>query len=273
MPSSFVLTSNVECVVMAKDTVTRTLIVAGLLSVVCSALVSTSAVVLRPRQAENKDLDRKKNILQAAGLFEEGRPVAELFAQFEIRVVDLATGEFRDDIDVVTFDQRKAAKSNDQGLAIPKKKDLAGIKRRSQFALVYVSLDEKGALQQLILPVHGKGLWSTLYGYLALDADLTTINGFAFYEHGETPGLGGEVDNPRWKKQWIGKEAFDAEGNASIEVLKGKVDPASADSKHEIDGLAGATITSRGVSALLKYWLGEEGFKPLLDRLRKEKGS
>ncbi len=138
-------------------------------------LVAVAAVKLKPMQDYNKELDRKKNILQAAGLFEEGRPVAELFAQFEIRVVDLATGEFRDDIEAASFDQRKAAKSSDQGLAIPSKKDLAGIKRRSQFALVYVSLDEKGALQQLILPVHGKGLWSTLYGYLALDSDLTTI--------------------------------------------------------------------------------------------------
>ena len=124
----------------------------------------------------------------------------------------------------------------------------------------------------MILPVHGKGLWSTLYGYLALDSDLTTINGFAFYEHGETPGLGGEVDNPRWKAQWIGKKAFDQEGNIKIKVLKGKVNPKSSDLQHEIDGLAGATITARGVDSLLRYWLGESGFKPLLDRTRSKGG-
>jgi Na+-transporting NADH:ubiquinone oxidoreductase subunit C len=257
---------------MARETVSDTINVAGLLSVVCSALVASSAVMLRPQQAENKDLDRKKNILEAAGLFEEGKSTEEQFQEFEIKIVDLATGEFRDDIDAATFDQRKAARSDETGVAIAKENDLGGIKRRSLTALVYVSLDGEGGLRQLILPVHGKGLWSTLYGYLALDADLTTINGFAFYEHGETPGLGGEVDNPRWKEQWIGKKAFDEEGNLKIKVLKGKVNPNSPDLQHQIDGLAGATITSRGVSSLLHYWLGESGFKPLLDRLRSKKG-
>ncbi len=248
---------------MAKDTVSKTFIVAGLLSVVCSAFVSTTAVFLRPEQAKNKDLDRKKNILQAAGLYEEGKSIEELFQEFEIKVVDLATGEFRNNIDAVMFDQRKAAKSADLGVEISKADDLAGIKRRSPYALVYVAENENGEIQQLILPVHGKGLWSTLYGYLALDADLTTIDGFAFYEHGETPGLGGEVDNPRWKAQWIDKKAFDEEGNTRITVIKGKVDPNSPDRQYQVDGLSGATITTR---------LGKNGFKPLLDRIRSKEG-
>lgn len=258
---------------MAKDSVSKTFLVAGLLSVVCSALVSTSAVLLRPRQDINKDLDRKKNILQAAGLFDKDRPVEDLFAQFETRVVNLASGEFSDNFEAAGFDQRNFAKSTEHGLAIPREEDLAGLKRRSKFALVYIARDEQGSLQQLILPVHGKGLWSTLYGYLALDADLNSVNGFAFYEHGETPGLGGEVDNPRWKAQWIGKQAFAADGTPRIEVLKGPVPPDSSDAKHQIDGLSGATITSRGISKLLEYWLGEDGFKPLLDRLKQEKGT
>ena len=253
---------------MAEETVTKTFLVAGLLAIGCSALVSSSAVMLRPDQIRNKDLDRKKNILQAAGLYVEEKPIEELFQKFETKVLELATGKFREDIDATTFDQRKAARGTEQGIAIPRKEDIAGIKRRSQFALIYIERDENGVLQQLILPVHGKGLWSTLYGYLALDSDLSTINGFAFYEHGETPGLGGEVDNPRWKGQWVGKKAFNEQGETQITVLKGKVPPDSAKAEYQIDGLAGATITSRGVDALLKYWLGENGFKPLLDQLR-----
>jgi Na+-transporting NADH:ubiquinone oxidoreductase subunit C len=257
---------------MAKETISKTLIVAALLAVVCSAFVASSAVLLRPQQAKNKDLDRKKNILQAAGIFEEGKSTEELFQKFEIKAVNLATGEFSDAVDATIFDQRKAARSVENGVAIAKRDDRAGIKRRSLYSLVYIARDDEGKLNQLILPLHGKGLWSTLYGYLALDSDLTTINGFAFYEHGETPGLGGEVDNPRWKAQWIGKIAFDEEGETKIEVLKGKVSPNSPNIQHEIDGLAGATITSRGVDSLLHYWLGEEGFKPFLDRLRSKKG-
>lgn len=257
---------------MSNESVSRTLLVAGLLSVVCSALVSSSAVLLRPEQARNKDLDRKKNILQAAGIYKEKQAVDEQFSRFEIKVVDLSTGKFRDDIDAATFDQRKAAKSNDQGMAIAAKEDIAGIKRRSLYALIYIAKDSNGNLEQLILPVHGKGLWSTLYGYLALDSDLTTIDGFAFYQHGETPGLGGEVDNPRWKTQWIGKQAFADDGTARLEVLKGKAKPDSPDAIHQIDGLAGATITSRGIDSLLRYWLGEQGFKPLLDQLKSTEG-
>ena len=257
---------------MSNESVSRTLLVAGLLSVVCSALVSSSAILLRSEQARNKDLDRKKNILQAAGVYKAQRSVEEQFSRFEIKVVDLSTGKFRDDIDTATFDQRKAAKSNDQGMAIAKEDDIAGIKRRSLYALIYIARDSNGKLEQLILPVHGKGLWSTLYGYLALDSDLTTINGFAFYQHGETPGLGGEVDNPRWKAQWVGKQAFAEDGTAWLEVLKGKAKPDSPDAIHQIDGLAGATITSRGIDSLLRYWLGEHGFKPLLDQLRSTEG-
>ena len=257
---------------MANDTVSKTFIVAGLLSVICSAFVATSAVTLRPLQETNKDLDRKKNILEAAGLYEKGQSIEEQFKKFEIQVVDLQTGEFKDDIDVATFDQRKRAKSPDKGMAIAKKDDLGRIKRRSLYALVYIARDGDGKLSQLILPVHGMGLWSTLYGYLALESDLTTISGFAFYEHAETPGLGGEVDNLRWKSQWVGKKAFDEEGNIKSQVLKGKVTPNSADAQYQIDGLSGATITTRGVDALLHYWLGENAFKPLIDRLRSMKG-
>ncbi len=257
---------------MGNDTIRKTLLIAGLLSLICSAFVSSSAVFLRPNQARNKDLDRKKNILMAAGLYEKGRAVEELFQKFEIRVVELATGQYDENFDATTFDQRKAARSAEMGLEITRKMDLAGIKRRSRYAPVYISRDDKGTFQQLVLPVHGRGLWSTMYGFIALDANLTTINGFAFYEHGETPGLGGEVDNPDWKAQWVGKKAFDEAGRIGIKVLKGKVNPQSPNAQYEVDGLSGATITTRGVDALLHYWLGEEGFKPFLIQLRKEEG-
>ncbi len=257
---------------MGNDTVSKTLLIAGLLSIVCSAIVSSSAVFLRPNQARNKDLDRKKNILMAAGLYEEGKSVEELFQKFEIRIVELASGDYDENIDAIAFDQRKAARSADLGLEINAKKDLAGIKRRSRYAAVYLSRDDQGDLQQLVLPVHGKGLWSTMYGFLALESDLSTIKGFAFYEHGETPGLGGEVDNPDWKAQWPGKKAFDHEGRLRINVLKGKTNPGSPDAQYEADGLSGATITTRGISSLLHYWLGEEGFEPFLAQLREIEG-
>ena len=256
---------------MRNDTIKKTLLVAALLSVVCSVVVSSAAVIFRESQAKNKDLDRKKNILMAAGLLEEGKSIEELFAKFEARVVDLSTGDYRDDLDIATFDQRKAAKSAEEGIEIARSDDFGGIKRRSKSALVYLAIDANGELDQIILPIHGKGLWSTMYGFLALAGDLLTINGFAFYEHGETPGLGGEVDNPLWKGQWVGKKAFDEQGVRRITVLKGKVNPLSTNVAYQVDGLSGATITARGVDGMLRYWLGENGFEPLLKRLRKER--
>ncbi|MGB0764601.1 MAG: NADH:ubiquinone reductase (Na(+)-transporting) subunit C, partial [Luminiphilus sp.] len=111
------------------------------------------------------------------------------------------------------------------------------------------------------------GLWSTLYGFVALESDGNTIAGLGFYEHKETPGLGGEVDNPRWKNLWKGKQVY-RDGAVAISVVKGSVDQGSDAANWQVDGLSGATLTSRGVSNLVQYWLGEDGFEPYLRNLR-----
>ena len=134
----------------------------------------------------------------------------------------------------------------------------AGLTRLPDQVLVYELRDERGALDLVVLPVSGVGLWSTLYGFVALDADLQTVRGLTFYDHGETPGLGGEVDNPRWKALWPGRTVFDGD-EVRIEVIRGRAGPVDED-PYRIDGLAGATITSRGVTNLLRFWLGEQGF-------------
>jgi len=135
--------------------------------------------------------------------------------------------------------------------------------------VIYKVLDD-GEISKLILPIYGKGLWSTMYGFIALDRDLCTIKGFTFYEHGETPGLGGEVDNPRWKKSWLGKQAFDENGNCRIHVIKGKVDMNDTNAIYKVDGLSGSTLTTRGVDQTVRFWLGDWGYKPFLDKMRGE---
>ena len=134
-------------------------------------------------------------------------------------------------------------------------------------------IEKESEIQKIILPVHGKGLWSTMYGFLALQPDLRTVTGFSFYEHGETPGLGGEVDNPTWKAMWPGKQVFDENGDIAVEVAKGRVNPNDADAIYQVDGLAGASITARGVTNLLHFWLGNAGFGPYLEKLKSEGGS
>jgi Na+-transporting NADH:ubiquinone oxidoreductase subunit C len=190
-----------------------------------------------------------------------------LFKQIDSKVVDLDTGQYVDDVDPDKFDERKAAKDPKQSEKLDAKQDIAGIKRRSKLRIVYFKRDGD-KLQRVILPVYGKGLWSTMYGFIALDADLNTIKSFGFYDQAETPGLGGEIDNPTWKKGWVDKIAFNDQGEPVITVIKGRVDKSSPQASHQIDGLTGATITCKGVAKLVQFWLGEEGYGPLLKRLK-----
>lgn len=254
------------------DSIKKTITVTLLLCIVCSVVVSTAAVMLKPAQVANKSLDFKRNILAASGLLEgatSARDVERIFAErITTQVVDLNTGKFTDAINPASYDQMKAAKDPALSQPLSAEDDIAKISRRENYSVVYLVKDGE-KLSRVVLPIKGYGLWSTLYGFLALEADANTVVGLGFYQHGETPGLGGEVDNPRWKSQWQGKEVFDAQGRIAIRLLKGAVDPSAPDAKHHIDGLSGATLTSRGVDNLLHFWLGENGYKPFLDNLLK----
>ena len=254
---------------LPNDNPKKTLIVAVALCLVCSVVVSGAAVLLRPLQIENAALDRKRNIVEVAGLLGSGGNVEEAFKRIEPRVVDLETGDFAEDIDPLRYDQRKASKDPERSVALSPDEDIAGIGRRARYSIVYFVRDGD-AIRQVILPVHGYGLWSTLYGFLALKGDFRTVSGLKFYDHAETPGLGGEVDNSSWREKWDGKIAFDESGKAIIEVTKGVVDQRRPGAEHRVDGLAGATLTTRGVDNLLKFWLGENGFGPFLSRMREK---
>jgi len=254
---------------MSRDSTSRVLGVAFLLCLICSILVSVAAVGLHARQERNKVEEKRKNILQAAGLYTENLPVEEQFSKIKTRILDLQTAEFTDKFDPASFDSRILVRNPETNRQIPEELNLARIKVRSRYKDVYLVVTDN-QVEQLILPVHGKGLWSTMYGFISLANDFSTVKGFAFYEHGETPGLGGEIENPNWKKQWPGKKIYDEAGNTRIQVLKGIVDKTSPDAVYQADGLAGATLTGRGVSNLLQYWFGDDGYKPFLEKLKKE---
>lgn len=256
---------------LSKESV-KTLLVALVLCLVCSVLVSAFAVALKPVQTKNKLLDRNKNILAAAGLFEEGkltnRQIDELFNSFTVKLVNLETGKYatedelaKDGIKVETYEQRAAAKNPKLSKSLYGD-DPAGILRQEKYAKVYL-LEKDGVLDLIVLPVHGYGLWGTLYGFLALSGDLNTIKGLGFYEHKETPGLGAQVDNPVWKALWPGKTMFREDGSVNITVVKGK-----AKNDAEIDGLSGASLTTRGVNNLIHFWLGERGFASFIKNLK-----
>ena len=251
------------------DTISKTITVSVLLCVICSVVVSAAAVILKPKQVANKDLDRKTNILAAAGLLQPGKSVDEMFEQITTKVVDMNTGKYTDAVDGAKFDIQKAAKDPALSEVLPREKDIASIKRQPKYMPVYVVEDNNGGMDKVILPVHGYGLWSTLYGFLALEGDLNTVVGLGFYSHAETPGLGGEVDNPAWKAVWPGKKVYaDNMLQPELQLIKGKVDASTPNGEYKVDGLSGATLTANGVTNLVQFWMGTDGYAPFLANLR-----
>ena len=251
----------------SRDSVANTLTVSIGLSLVASVLVASAAIALKPVQERNEARYRQQIILDVAGLYEPGENIGALFESIETRVVDLESGRYTDDIDASEFDAVAAAKDPALGINVAPDADIANIKQRSRYAVVYLVRDGDD-IDQVILPVYGAGLWSTMFGFLSLDTDGDTVRGLRFYEHAETPGLGDQIDKPVWRSLWPGKQIFGDSDAPQIEVIRGNVDPASAAAVHQVDGISGATLTGRGVTNLVRYWTGADGFGPYLDRLR-----
>ena len=258
-----------------KDGLRNVFLVAIGVCLVCSIVVSTAAVVLKPQQLVNQELDRKKNILRAAGVLParadtdaQGRGVDELFADFAGYAVDLDSGEILDDVDAAALDPIKAAKKPELSRALSKSEDVAVIGRRENVSQVYIRRDAAGGVDKLVIPVRGYGLWGTLFGYLAVEGDLSTVAGLGFYSHKETPGLGGEVDNPAWRAQWPGVSLFNDQGQPAVRLVKTRSAPGSAAARYEVDALAGATLTSRGVTNLVKFWTSDLGFGVFFEELK-----
>ncbi|MEW7864750.1 Na(+)-translocating NADH-quinone reductase subunit C [Aeromonas diversa] len=246
-----------------KDSTMGTVSIVAGLCLVCSIVVSVAAVGLRPAQQANKALDKQSNILSVAGL--DVSNVTKTYGEkIEARLVDLASGQFVEG-DADGFDMLAAAKDPSKNFLIPADADRAGIKRIAKTMPVFLAKGEDGKVESVILPIYGQGLWSTMYAFLAVAPDGQTIKGITYYDQGETPGLGGEIENPAWRELFVGKKLFDADGKPALRVIKGH---APEGSEHEIDGLSGATLTSNGVQHTFEFWMGSNGFGPFLAKLR-----
>ena len=239
----------------------------------CSLLVAFAAVGLRPLQDANRQLDQKKNILSAAGLYKPNTPISEQFSAVETKIVDLASGEYvpSEKLNPADYNQLAAALSDDGGRALQRSEDLAGIRRLENYSLVYL-VKEDDTISQIVVPVRGKGLWSTMYAYVAVASDLQTIRGISFYQHGETPGLGGEVENPRWQAGWKEKKLYSPEGDVALDIVKSGSPTNQEDAAYQVDGLSGASLTADGVENLIHFWFGTNGFKPYFKRIRDQGG-
>ena len=208
-------------------------------------------------------------ILQAANIYKVDQDVASQFSQLEMKFIDFTSGKIIEEyknFDIETYDQIAVTRDPSLSTQIPASKDIAIVKNRENVGKIYILRDEIGAIDKLVLPIRGYGLWGTLYGYISIEDDFNTVSGIEFYDHKETPGLGAEVDNPKWKAQWKGKKIY-KDNKVNLAVIKGKVEAGDSESTYKIDGLSGATITSRGVTNMVAYWFGESGYSSLLREL------
>ncbi len=252
-----------------KDSVFGTFVVTIGLCLVCSVLVSSAVVALGPFQQAAIANDRQVNILRVSGFDIEGS-VAETYQKhIEAKLLDVATGKFTDasSAEADAFNFQSLAKNPDYNVAIPAEEDTAKIRTRTKLMPVFLSKDEAGQIVRYILPFYGQGLWSTMYGYVAVGPDGNTIQAVTFYSHGETPGLGGEIDNPNWQAQWVGKKIFKEDGTLGF-IIKKNADHVGEGKDYEVDSLSGATLTTNGVDNSTRYWFNV-AYKPFLENLRK----
>lgn len=250
----------------------RTISVAFTVCLICSLIVSTAAVSLRDQQKENKLNDRRIKILQVADIYNPAISIAEQFQSLESKFVDFDSGMILDEyqnFNIEEYDQVLVTKDKSMSTKVPSSDDIAVIKNRENIGKIYLLRDELKNIDKIILPIRGYGLWGTLYGYISIENDFNTISGIEFYDHKETPGLGAEVDNPKWKSSWKGKKIY-KNNEVALKVIKGRVENGDSQASYKIDGLSGATITSRGVSNMVEYWFGNSGYSLLLQELNYE---
>ena len=254
------------------ESIVKTIGVAFAVCLICSLVVSASAVSLRDLQKENKLNDKRIKILQVADIYDPSISIAEQFSELESKFIDFNTGLLMDEYNnfsIDDYDQIIVTKDPNLSSKVPTSEDIAIIKNRENVGKIYILRDEIGGIDKLVLPIRGYGLWGTLYGYISIEDDFNTVSGIEFYDHKETPGLGAEVDNPKWKAQWKGKKIY-KDNKVNLAVIKGKVEAGDSESTYKIDGLSGATITSRGVTNMVAYWFGESGYSSLLRELNYE---
>ena len=250
----------------------KAIIVVATVALIASSVISSAVVVLRPIQLNNQLLEKSRNVMQLTGLLTDGvdpddDEMLRLFRKLDARVLDVDTAEFSDEHDPNTFDQRRAVNDPELSAGIPSESDSANLGRRSRFVTTYL-VWEDGEFQRIVLPVRGAGMWSMMYGYVALESDLTTIAAATFYEHAETPGLGDQITRPDWLVQWQGRRIYGADSSPRFSVSRGTVAEDSSLARYEVDGLTGATVTGNAVTNLIHYWFGMHGYQPFLEKLK-----
>jgi Na+-transporting NADH:ubiquinone oxidoreductase subunit C len=210
----------------------------AVITIMLGTLLSMAATSLKDRQDFNVEIDIKKNILKSLDIPEDK---SQKLTSDEIQTL---------------YDERIKTMMVDEN----------GEESDSGTLPVYVKTDN-GVNSGYAIPISGKGLWSTIYGYLALNTDGKTIKGITFYKHGETPGLGGEVEKAWFTENFRGKSIVDPEGNlVGVQIVKGVVAENDPEAYHKVDGISGSTMTTKGVNIFIEQDIAT--YEPFLRKLQ-----
>jgi len=253
---------------MAGETRLRTLLVAAAVALACSALVSVAVLLLRPVQQSNALAERNRAILDAAGRLPaaaDERAIADAYQTLDVRVVDLQAQTLGADgpvADPRLYDHWALPDDSPYVLDRPGTAAPGQPSQLPRYIPVYL-VWSGSSLQRLVLPLHGPGMWSTLYAYLALEPDFRTIAAVVVYRHGETPGIGDRIEDPKWLRSWHGKQVYDARGDVAFDVTR-----SAGQSPYQVDLISGASVTSDNLGDVVRFWMGPQGYAPLLARLR-----
>ena len=235
---------------MDTDKSTNPFIFAFILTLLVSMLLSLTATLLNDKIEENIEVDKKKNIIKVIGLYKQDMLPEDIVNTYKKSIIEVVIDSVGNERSDVKLEKLIIEEDKSEGSFIY-------TYNNESFYPLYKSNDA------IIVPISGKGLWSTLYGYFAIDIDMETVKGITFYKHGETPGLGAEVEKPWFQKNFKGKKIFNEDDElVSIKVYKSS----SGDDIHGVDGISGATVTSDGVTNFLKSTLSN--YKPYFDRNR-----
>ena len=225
------------------------------ITIICSLLLSLASEGLKERKNKNIEIDKKRNILTAIGIDTDNFSILDIDQYFVDNIDTLIISLDGDIIDNLSITDLNEIENKQNG-------EVKYYNNNKEFLPLYNERKEN----VIIIPISGKGLWSSLFGYFAIDANnLSTVKGIAFYAHGETPGLGAEISSEWFQLSFVGKEIYSGKELLSIKVTKSGL--ADKNNLYEDDGISGATIPSRGVTELLKRDL--QRYEPYFIRNKK----
>ncbi|WP_434640583.1 NADH:ubiquinone reductase (Na(+)-transporting) subunit C [Klebsiella sp. I138] len=232
--------------------------------VLCFAIVAVYFLLLKDNAAQPVNEETEAAVLNVAGLAKNGHPDEQtLSALFQTRIV---TRQLNLDRGVLVpigqtgGEQQRCAD-------LPPTRDPAQVRRRCVLVDIYLVRDTDQHIQQIILPVYGKGAKSMMYALVALSTDGRTVNDLIYYQQNETPLLGARVEDPQWRSQWAGKKIRDERGRPALKVVQ---DSAGQHDAYTVDGISGATLTSTGVEKSMNFWMGEQGYGNFLRHLQND---